>query len=106
MVSDPIQHNQTTKPFQRQEIIEDILKELDKAEYKFPQWPNDHIHGTAIMAEESGEAVRASVQLVYEKGDIEDLRKELMHTAAMCIRELAHIDYFPQLPHPCPWHNK
>ena len=72
-------------------IVNDILKELKRAEQKFPDFPEDIIHKVGIMAEESGEATRASLQYVYENGKIDDLKEELIQTAAMCIRCLKTI---------------
>ena len=43
------------------EIIEEILTELNRARTKFPTWPGDPIHAAAVVAEESGELVQASL---------------------------------------------
>ncbi len=69
-----------------------IFKELSKAEAKLPNFPDDIIHQVAVMAEESGEAVRSALQLVYEDGSVDDLKKELLQTAAMCVRTLKSLE--------------
>ncbi|MDA3956885.1 hypothetical protein [Oceanispirochaeta sp.] len=74
------------------DIIESILCELALAEDTHPSWPKDIIHQVAIMAEESGEAVRAANQYVYERGTLYDYRMELIQTAAMCIRCLKNLE--------------
>jgi hypothetical protein len=73
------------------EAVKLVGKELDKAHAKHPEWPTDVIHQVAIMAEESGEAVKAALQLSYEGGSVEDLRKELAQTGAMALRCLANL---------------
>lgn len=69
-------------------IWHEILDELLRAEKKFPVYPTDVVHATAIMAEESGEAVKASLDVYYGRDNIKTLRKEMIQTAAMCIRFL------------------
>lgn len=69
-----------------------IREELEKAETKHPDWPCDILHQIAIVNEESGEATRAALQFEYEGGKLEDVEKELIQTAAMCIRMLKNID--------------
>ena len=73
------------------DIIESILCELAISEDGHPSWPKDIIHQVAIMAEESGEAVRAALNYVYEKGSLEHYRMELIQTAAMSIRCLKNL---------------
>ncbi len=72
-------------------IVDEVLKELERAETMHPIFPADTIHQVAIMAEESGEAVRAALQAVYENGDLADVEKEVIQTAAMCFRVLKNL---------------
>ena len=60
--------------------------ELDRAEQKFPQWPEDIIHRSAIVQEEAGELTRAALRSVYEHGAKSDLYKEAKQVAAMGLR--------------------
>ena len=73
------------------EIIGEVLDELLRAETKYPDWPTDLIHQVAIMQEESGEAIRAALNHVYHGEPIEELRAELVQTAAMCLRCLKNM---------------
>ena len=73
------------------QAIRAIIAEHYRAECLHPDWPDDIIHAVAIVAEESGEAVRAALQYVYEDGAINDVRTELVQTAAMCIRTLVNM---------------
>lgn len=73
------------------EITSAIIKELDKAEKKHPEWPKDVIHAVAIMQEESGEAIRAAIQYQLASGKKEEIKKELIQTAAMCFRCLKNL---------------
>lgn len=73
------------------ELTEEIVDELFKAEKKHPHWPTDILHQIAIVNEESGEATRAALHFHYEGGPKEELRKELIQTAAMCYRMLQNI---------------
>ena len=72
-------------------IIEEVMDELGRAELKYPVWPEDVIHQVAIMAEESGEAVRAALNHVYHGESVETLRDELVQTAAMALRALKNL---------------
>lgn len=74
------------------DVITEIFAELRRAEKKFPGWPDDIIHGSAIVVEESGELVRACLDYYYHrtKGK-EEIIKEAIQTAAMAIRLLLNI---------------
>jgi len=72
-------------------LIKQILEEVERAEKKHPYWPNDWIHSAAIVCEESGELIRATIQLTYEGGEIESVRHEAIQTAATCIRLLKNL---------------
>lgn len=73
------------------EIVKAILAEVYRAETIHPHWPKDPIHASAIVCEESGELIRASLQLEYEGGNIDELRKEAIQTAATCVRLLKNL---------------
>lgn len=72
-------------------IIEAIWFELQRAEEKFPSWPDDIVHGAAIVAEEAGEIVKAALDLYYGRGNIIHLIKETRQTAAMAVRLLIYL---------------
>ncbi|CAL2092093.1 conserved hypothetical protein [Tenacibaculum sp. 190524A05c] len=74
------------------EIIQKIKEELLKAEQKHPFWPDDILHQIAIVNEESGEATRAALQFQYEEGELDEVKNELIQTAAMCIRMLKNLE--------------
>jgi len=65
-----------------------IDKELKKAELKHPDYPKDMFRQVAIMNEEAGEVTKAVLHYHYENGSLEDVKKELIQTAAMCMRML------------------
>lgn len=75
----------------QQEAIRSVLVELERAEKKHPRWPKDIVHACAIVNEESGELIRAGLQLNYEGGYKEEVRKEAIQTAATCIRLLKNL---------------
>lgn len=75
------------------DVIDEILKEVARAEAKHPRWPKDIIHAGAIVAEESGELIRACVQLNYEGGELDEVKKEAIQTAATCIRLLKNLNH-------------
>lgn len=72
-------------------IMSIILGELEMAEALHPYWPNDIIHGVSIMNEEAGEAIRAALNFQYQNEPIEEIEKELIQTAAMCIRNPKYL---------------
>ena len=77
-------------------MINDVLHELQRAEKIHPSWPTDNIHAVGIIVEEVGEAMKEAID--YELARIEhpeaykNLRKELVQSAAMCIRAIIKMD--------------
>lgn len=71
--------------------IDAIFTEFAAAQIKQPGWPDDIIHATAIMAEESGEAVQAAIDCYYNNKDVSHLYSELAQTAAMCLRAMIYL---------------
>lgn len=84
------------------EIIDEVLTELNRARTKFPTWPDDPIHAAAVVAEESGELVQATLQACYEQkrdepsfqAQLSKVRQEAIQTAAMAIRFLVSLDRY------------
>lgn len=76
---------------ERLQKYNEIDAELSKSKAKHPDYPTDIFHQLAIMKEEAGEVTMAVLHLHYEKVDIEDVRKELIQTAAMCMRMLENL---------------
>ncbi len=73
------------------EINEKIYDEVGRAEKIHPIWPEDVVHGAAILAEETGSAVKAALDYYYGRGGVAKLKEELVHSAAMAIRNLAAL---------------
>lgn len=76
---------------QTNEILNDILRELERAEKLHPTWPMATLDQTAIMVEEAGEALRAALNYKYHGGSIDEVRTEIIQTGAMAIRALKHL---------------
>ena len=68
-----------------------IRDELYKAEHKHPSYPTDIFKQVTVMDEEAGEVSKACMHYIDEGGSIEDVKKELIQTAAMCVRMLIHL---------------
>jgi hypothetical protein len=73
-------------------LTEELERELYRARELYPDFPRDLIHQVAIMAEESGETVRAALNHVYHDAPLEDVRAELVQTGAMVLRCLEAVD--------------
>lgn len=71
------------------EAMNAVLEELERAIAKFPTFPTDVVHASAIVAEEAGELSAAALQVTYEGGTWEAVEEEAIQTAAMAIRLLA-----------------
>lgn len=92
-------------PVEKKRILLEVARELEKAERKFPKWPTDLLHASAIVNEESGELTRAALQVTYEpalnSNNAAELKKEALHTAAMGVRFLLNMSKMwaqPKLP--------
>lgn len=88
----------------RQEAVDAILKELDRAVAKSPTWPTDAIHASAVVNKEAGELVKACLEATYEypKAQWQDAEKGAVQTGAMTIRFLMSMekyDFEPQAQH-------
>lgn len=77
-------------PHDVQEKLIEIANEFDRARQKHPKWcgADDVIHGAAVVAEESGELVRAALMAHYEGGSLVEMQKEAVQTGAMALRFL------------------
>jgi len=82
-----------TQPSNYATWIAEVEKEILRAVEKFPTWPDDPIHAAALVAEESGELQKATLEHVYEphKSELSDVRREAIHTAATAIRFLSSL---------------
>lgn len=70
-------------------IFDQIVRELKRAEAKHPDFiDDDPIHAAAVVAEEAGELIRASLHLHYEGGNMAECQKEAIQTAVTAIRFL------------------
>lgn len=76
---------------ERLETYKEIDAELTRAERKHPDFPRDMFQQLAIMQEEAGEVTKAILHYHFEKGSLQEVRDELIQTAAMCIRMLQNL---------------
>lgn len=72
-----------------------IDAELKRAEKKHPDFPADMFRQVAIMQEEAGEVTKAVLHYHYEGGSLQNVKDELIQTAAMCMRMLGALDKLP-----------
>ena len=69
-----------------------IEVELSRAEEKHPDYPVCEFRQVAIINEEAGEITKAVLHYYYENGSLEHIKKELIQTAAMCMRMLENME--------------
>lgn len=90
-------------------IFDTFVSELERAEKKHPQWPTDPLRQTAVVVEEAGEALQATLNLVEYREIMEpsdyapinqvlyrdtvdehqrQIDKEMVETGAMALRYL------------------
>lgn len=68
-----------------------IEAELERAKTIHPNYPENMFERVAIISEEMGEVVKATLDHSYGKDSIEHIKEELIQTAAMCIRMLEKL---------------
>ena len=92
---DPKEATETRKNFDAAKLTKYsnmILAEYRRAKELHPLWPDKIIHAAAIMAEKSGETVRAALKMQRETDNIEEVEKALIETATMCLRCLVNLE--------------
>lgn len=83
----------------KKEFIEQLIKiEMDMATRKHPEWPEDIIHAAGILAEETGELLKACLDLVYFGGTKRHVRDEAISVATMAERFLLNFDNYRTVP--------
>jgi len=79
-----------------EKVIDLIFEELKRAELKFPSWPDDVVHQSAIIAEESGELTQSCLDYHYKESEKENygtsrMKEEAVQVGAMAIRFLLNL---------------
>ena len=69
-----------------------IFAEVERAEKLHPDWPTNPIHQAAIVTEEAGELLQASLNHNERRGSKKAMITEAIHTAASVIRFLKNIN--------------
>lgn len=69
-----------------------IFSEINRAEKLHPDWPTNPIHQAAIVTEEAGELLQASLNHNEHKGSKKAIITEAIHTAASALRFLKNIE--------------
>ena len=69
-----------------------IFSEVERAEKLHPDWPTNPIHQAAIVTEEAGELLQASLNHNEHKGSKKAMITEAIHTTASVIRFLKNIN--------------
>jgi len=63
------------------------------AELVFPKWPADLNYGDQIVNEEKGEATQALLDICQGKATAQKAIREYEQTAAMCVRQIAALQW-------------
>ena len=84
-----------------EQMLDAIRAELiDRAEKKFPEFPTDPVHAAAIVGEEAGELLQATLQATYEGQAWGPSYNEAVETGAMALRFLVMMPYMEKRPSP------
>jgi NTP pyrophosphatase (non-canonical NTP hydrolase) len=79
----------------KEQAVEMILAELERAEKIHPVWPTDIIHAGAVVAEEAGELLQAcnNYESNPHKPNVHfiNMEEEAIQTGAMAIRFLINL---------------
>ena len=75
-----------------EEPYKSIKAELSRAEGLYPDYPTNIFMQLAIMHEEAGEVTKATLDYMTGKHGIQELKDELIQTAAMCVRMLKNLE--------------
>ena len=75
-----------------EEPYKSIKAELTRAEEIHPNYPQNIFMQLAIMQEEAGEVTKATLDYMSGKHGIQELKDELIQTAAMCVRMLNNLE--------------
>jgi hypothetical protein len=76
---------------QLEDITTAIFREISSSVNKHGPMHEDLIHRAGIVCEESGELIRACINLVYEGAAPGEVYKEAIHTAATAIKFLLSL---------------
>jgi NTP pyrophosphatase (non-canonical NTP hydrolase) len=78
------------KTIRQEMFLNEVMREVERAETLFPIWPKDPLHALGIVQEEVGETFKAVLEVIYEadKKDtsLNDVGVEMIQMAAMTLR--------------------
>jgi hypothetical protein len=83
-----------------EKIVREILAELSRAKSRFPEWPTDPIHAAAIIQEETGELIQATLQFSYDHKSGACLANEAIQVGAMVVRFLNNYEHYLRVKPP------
>lgn len=69
-----------------------IFDEVSRAEALYPNWPSNVVEQVSIMMEEAGECVKEANDVRFKNKPLENLKKELIQTGAMCVRVFKNLE--------------
>ena len=77
-------------------FINDVAWECQMAESKYPDWPEDVVHASAILNEEAGKLTRSAIDHAYEfrpnHETLDDMRRYAHRVAAMAFRLASNLN--------------
>ena len=75
-----------------EEVLSLVMTEIIRAEEKHPDWPADPVRSAAVVAEESGELVKAVLDHEEKNSSQYAIVTEAIQTAATAIRFLKNYN--------------